>query len=178
MAGGGAAIGYAARDSCPRAGCHDMIADDVFRDRLETTLLELEAWADATRHAADIAVTATSSYWGMAVAPLANGTCPFELVIDRNQTFSLQVDEEIYEKKPIDRFDLFPKLARAVAAGHVDQVTTLSAVTGALLAIESRIGLGDGWAWIGERRIGARLPRRLDTPTLRRVTTFVPYLRG
>ena len=154
-----------------------MIADDLFRDRLEATLLELEAWADATRFLADVAVNATSTYWGMAVAPLASGACPFELVIDRDQTFSLQVAQEIYEKKPIDRLDLFPRLARAIALGHVEQVETSSALTGAALAFESRIGLGDGWAWVGERRTGARLSRRLDTPTLRRVTAFLPYRR-
>lgn len=154
-----------------------MLSDDVFRERLETALLGLEAWASESQPLADIDIKATARFWSMAVAPYARGACPFQLVIDKGQRFSLQVAGEVYEKKPIDGFDFFLQLARGIAGGRIDQIETLSAVTGSLIAIETHVGLGDGWTWVGERRVGARPSRKVETPTERRVTTFLPYAR-
>ena len=46
-----------------------MLPDDVFRDRLEATLVEVEAWATRTRDCASIDVMASPRYWRMVVLP-------------------------------------------------------------------------------------------------------------
>ena len=48
-----------------------MLPDDVFRDRLEQTLVEIEAWARKTRDCATIDVGASQQYWRHA------GSSPF-----------------------------------------------------------------------------------------------------
>ena len=89
----------------------------------------------------------------------------------------MSLERDVYEDRPFDTVAFFPMLARAIAGGHVERIETRSALTGALDAIEMRVVLEDGWAWIGERRVGARQSRRVETAEERRVHRFLPYRR-
>ncbi|MGQ0457157.1 MAG: hypothetical protein ACT4OU_08845 [Hyphomicrobium sp.] len=153
------------------------LPDDVFRARLAETVQAMEQWADEMRDAADIAIREAATFWKIDAAPFAPGACRFETLFNANQTYSLVVAGETYENRPFDRFEFFPMLARAVAAGRVERIETLSALTAAVEMIETRIELEDGWAWIGERRVGPRVGRRLEVAEERRVRRFLPYRR-
>lgn len=155
-----------------------MYSDDVFRSRLEQVIDDLERWGAETRDCADIKITAAPGYyWKLRAEPLMAGACPFEILLLSSPHFSLDLAGETYEDKPLDRFDFFLMLARAIEAGHVDRIETRSALTGALEAIESRVELEDGWAWIGERRIGGRTSRKIEGAQEVRARRFLPYRR-
>ncbi|MBA2126649.1 hypothetical protein DLM45_10510 [Hyphomicrobium methylovorum] len=136
-----------------------MLPDDVFRERLESTLVELETWAETTRHCADIDIGASPRYWRIEVVPHFSGACPFALMLSANQTFTLELAGERHSDLPIEHFDLFPRLARAVRVGNVERIETLNALTKVLLMVEMRVSLGDNRDWIGQRRI---VPQNLD----------------
>lgn len=150
---------------------------DVFRARLAETVEALEEWAAATRSAADISIREQATFWKLSAAPYARGACPFEVLFNAEQTYSLAIAGEVYEDRPFDRFEFFPMMARAMSAGRVERVETANALTATIEMIETRIELEDGWVWIGERRIGQRQRRTLDTPEERRVKRFLPYSR-
>jgi hypothetical protein len=154
-----------------------MLSDDVFRECLEQTLVELESWANGARDRAKIDVAATRRYWRMSVDPHFPGGCPFELLIKSDQTFSLKLADEVYEDRPVTRFDLFSKLAAAVVAGGVEQTKVRNALTDILVAIESRVELDEGWDWIGERLIAPRTLQALQISEVRRTHRFLPYAR-
>lgn len=154
-----------------------MFPDDVFRQRLDDTIKALEAWAADTRDAATIDIASQPTYWRMTVSPEMPGAAPFQLLLTAGQRFSLKIAAEIYEDKPIDRFDFFLMLVRAIRDGAAARIETTSTLTGALESVETRIELEDGWAWIGERRVGARAPRRQEPGLERRTYRFLPYRR-
>jgi hypothetical protein len=153
-----------------------MLSDDVYRSRLSAAIETLEAWADAHRDCAQIEAAATPTFWKMVCRPDAIGACPFDLMLRADQRFSAQIGNELYEDKPIDTLDFFPMLVRAIASGNVERIDVSNALTGALEAIETRATLEDGWAWIGERRIGRGI-RRNDTQQELRSHRFLPYRR-
>lgn len=154
-----------------------MFSDDVYRDKLATVIDVLEAWAERTRDAAAIEATVTPVFWKLSVKPNALGACPFELLLRADQRFNVRIADEVYEDKPVDKFEFFPMLVRAIERGNVERVAISSALTGALDAIETRVTLEDGWAWIGERRVGPRTSRRQDSAHVQRAKRFVPYRR-
>jgi hypothetical protein len=155
-----------------------MIPDDVFRERLEQTLIELETWADKTRDCAEIDIAATGRYWRMTVTPLFPGSCRFELLINSNQTFDLSLDGEVYENKRIDRFDLFLNLVTAIAAGRVEKIETRSTLTNILIAVEMRVELRKGLDWIGSRTVlKSPLLHVLQGAEERRTFRFLAYRR-
>jgi hypothetical protein len=151
-----------------------MLPDDVFRDRLEQTLVELEAWAKAASDSAEIDIGASRQYWRMSAIPHARGACPLELMIKSDQTFSLKLAGEVYEDRPADKFDFFLKLSHAIAAGRVERIETLNALTVVLLVIAMRVELAPQWEWIGERRLA--IPAA-DGAEERRTHRFLPYRR-
>jgi hypothetical protein len=154
-----------------------MLPDDVFRHRLEETLVALEAWAGDTRDCAAIDISASPRYWHMSVAPQADGTCPFELMLQSDQTFTLKLVDEVYEDRPIERFDLFLGLVEAIAAGAVDRIETFNAQTEIPLGVEMRVELAPGWDWIGAHRVTPRPVRALEAEEERRTHRFLPYRR-
>jgi hypothetical protein len=154
-----------------------MFSDDVYRNELASIITELEGWASTHGDCADIAVAMTPAYWKLSAVPKMAGACPFELLLRADQKFDLQIAGEVYEDKPVDRFAFFPMLVRAIDAGAVDRISICSALTGALEAIETRVTLEDGWAWIGERRITPRTTRKADGATEQRCHRFLPYRR-
>jgi hypothetical protein len=154
-----------------------MLPDDVFRERLEKTLVDLEAWAKTIRDCADAEVDASQRHWRMSVVPYIPGACPFELLIKADQTFSLNLAGEFYEDRPLDRFDFFIKLVDAIAAGRVDRVETYSAPTGMLLGIAMRVAIEDGWDWIGSREVTRHRMPLLESEIERRTRRYLSYLR-
>ncbi|MFN0218540.1 MAG: hypothetical protein ACKVP4_06970 [Hyphomicrobium sp.] len=153
------------------------LPDDAFRARLSETIAALDQWAADMRDVAEIAIQQSATFWKIEAAPHAPGTCTFETLFNANQTYSLVIAGESYEDRPFDRFEFFPMMARAVAAGRVERIQTLSALTATVEMIETRIELEDGWAWIGERRVGPRVRRGLEMAEERRVQRFLPYRR-
>lgn len=153
------------------------LPDDAYRARLAATIEELERWAADLRDAADIVTTPHSAFWRIESTPHMPGACDFTALFSASQTFSLIVAGEFYEDRPIDRFELFPMIARAMSAGRVERIHTLSALTNSVKTIETRIELEDGWAWVGERRIGPYGRREGDASEERRVRRFLPYRR-
>lgn len=150
-----------------------MLPDDVFRDHLERTLIEIEAYVPKTRECAAVEVTAAAQYWRMAVIPFFPGTCPFDLIIKSDQKFSIKVDGRKFEDRPIERFDLFLKLLRAVEAGRVEKISKFNALTEELVATAMRICLEPEPDWIGEHR---RLPS--TTAEEWRTHRYLPYWRN
>jgi len=154
-----------------------MLSDDVYRDRLEKTLIELETWANSMRGSADIAIAGSDRYWRMAVSPFLPSACPFELLIKSSQTFDLALNREVYENRPVERFDLFPKLVTAVADGRVERVETRNALTGILIDVATRIELAPGWEWIGSRKVLKHFIRPLEANEERQTHRFLSYDR-
>lgn len=154
-----------------------MFPDDVYRSHLSDTIAALETWAQGMADCASIETQMQPSFWKMAVTPLAPGPCPLELMLRADQQFNAQIGGEIYEDKPVDAFSFFPMLVRAVAAGRVERISVKNALTGALEAIETRVTLEDGWAWIGERRLIARSQRKGDAAQVQNTHRFLPYRR-
>lgn len=154
-----------------------LFPDDVYRSRLSDTIATLEAWAASERDVAEVNIAATAAYWRLTVVPNIPGACPFELMLRADQRFNTIIGPEIYEDKLIDTFEFFPMMVRAIARGDVERVEILNALTGVVDAVEIRLTLEDGWAWIGERRLGQRTPRRLDGLEERRVYPYLPYRR-
>ena len=128
------------------------------------------------RDVARIETSAAASYWKLSVTPHVAGACPFELMLRADQKFNVQIADETYEDKPVDTFEFFPMLVRAIASGNVERIEISNALTGALDAIETHVTLEDGWAWIGERRIG-RAARRTDAAQQLRAHRFLLYRR-
>lgn len=153
-----------------------MFSDDVYRSRLSEVIATLDAWADSERDCARITTSSTPNFWKMTVAPEVAGACPFELLLRSDQRFNVQIAGEFYEEKPVDTFEFFPMMARAIARGNVEHIEVANALTDALEAVETRVTLEDGWAWIGERRI-ARPARRVDGAQQLRSHCFLPYRR-
>jgi hypothetical protein len=130
-----------------------MLSDDVFRDRLEQVLIEIETYVAGIRDCAAVDVVASLRYWRMIVVPQVPGACPFELIIKADQTFSIRLADQTFEDRPVDEFDLFLKLLRAVEAGHVDKILKFDATTEELIAIAMRVNLTPDLDWFCEHRL-------------------------
>lgn len=154
-----------------------MFPDDVYRSHLSDTIAALETWAQSMADCAVIETEMQSSFWKMSVAPLTQGPCPFELVLRADQRFNAQIGGEVYEDKPVDAFSFFPMLVRAIADGRVERISVKNALTSALEALETRVTLEDGWAWIGERRLIAWSQRKGEGAQVQRTHRFLPYRR-
>jgi hypothetical protein len=154
-----------------------MLPDDVYRDRLEKTLVELETWANGINDSADIAITASDRYWRMAVSPFLPGACPFELLIKAGQTFDIALAGEVYENKPVERFDLFPELVTAIAAGRVERIITRNTLTAIPIDVATRVELAPGLDWIAGRNVLKHFARQLEADEERQTRRFLPYVR-
>jgi len=154
-----------------------MLPDDVFRERLEQTLMGLEAWAESTRDVASVNISASPHYWRMAVVPETEGACPFELLLKSTQTFGLKLGEEVYENERIEDFSIFSKIVHAVADGQVALVEIFNAQTELLLGLATKVVLSDGTTWMRERRVTPRPMPALEILEERRDRWYLPYRR-
>jgi hypothetical protein len=149
-----------------------MLPDDVFRDRLEQSLVEVENSLARMRDYAVVDVNASQRYWHVVVTPMFAPACPFELIVKSDQKFGLKLADETFEDRPVEHFELFPQLVRAIESGQVDKISKFNAMTDALVGIEMCVTLGPGWHWRGERRI-AHSPSSEEWRTHR----YLPYRR-
>lgn len=149
--------------------------DDVYRRRLGETIKALETWAAAERDVANVALATTSAYWKLTVEPIIAGGCPFELMLRGDQRFNASIGPEAYEDRPVESFELFPRMVRAIASGKVERIEVRNALTGAIHSIEMLIRLDDGGSWIGQRHLAAT-PNAGDSVE-RRTFPFLPYRR-
>ncbi|MFA5955340.1 hypothetical protein [Hyphomicrobium sp.] len=149
-----------------------MLPDDVFRDRLEHTLQDVEAAVAKMVDFAAVDVSVSQRYWRVVVLPFFAAACPFDLMIRADQKYSLKLANETFEDRPVERFELFPRLVRAIEAGQVEKISKLDAMTDALVAIEMRVSLEPGWNWHGERRLAAATPSEEW-----RTHRYLPYRR-
>jgi hypothetical protein len=154
-----------------------MFSDDVYRKQLADTIDALSTWAHDNRDVAKVEITPKTTYWKMTVTPDVVGACPFELLLRADHRFNVAIGGEVYEDKPIDTFGFFTMLARAIGRGNVERIEVRNALTGTLEAVETRVTLEDGWAWIGERRTAPRGTRRLDVAEELRTQGYLPYRR-
>lgn len=130
-----------------------MIADDVFRSRLQATIASLRYWVPTIADAAHVEQTEDHDFWKLAVTPNLHGPCPFELMLRADQHFDLAVAGETYEDQPITSLALFVPLVEAISSGRIVQRHISSSATRAGLALETRITLDDGTVWTGRRTL-------------------------
>lgn len=154
-----------------------MLPDDVYREKLEATLLKLEAWADTVSDCATIDIKATREYWRLSTDPFAFAAAPLQLMIDRKQRFALSVGAESYDDNQIDQFDDFERLVEGIANGSSELVEVRSAVTDELLAIETCVHFDDGRIFSRSRKIAAPFENGLQPSTERRRFPYLAYRR-
>lgn len=153
-----------------------MIAEDVFRSRLQATIASLRYWVPAIADAARIEQTEGHDFWKLSVFPTVAAACPFELMLRTDQQFDLSIAGEVFEDQPVSSLDLFLPLVEAITAGHLIQRATASTATAAPLSIETRVTLADGTVWSKLRTLpGGRLIDVGETVVCDR--HFVPYRR-
>lgn len=117
-----------------------MIADDVYRVRLQAAVKHLRAWAAEYSDCADVVDEDTPDYWRLSVAPHAPSACPVELVLHRDQRFDAQIGDEVYESRDVTGFEEFAPLLEAVASGRVVTRTWTTLGTGAVHSVETIVG--------------------------------------
>ncbi|MBS0232641.1 MAG: hypothetical protein JSR99_04055 [Proteobacteria bacterium] len=149
-----------------------MLPDDVFRDRLEQTLIEIETHITNTRECAAVEVIASPHYWRMVVMPFFPDTCPFELIVKADQKFSIRLADQTFEDRAIEDFGLFLKLLRAIEAGRVEKILKFNAMTEELVAIAMRVSLELDRDWRGEHRLAPIAPSEEW-----RMHRYLPYRR-
>lgn len=133
----------------------DMHADDQFRLAFDAATTALTAWAERQRETAEIEIEDLGTFWRLSLAPTAANACPVDLILHRDsQRYDIQIGPETYEALVIETFELFEPLLAAVVAGRVTTCRVESAVSGALLAVETRVELGEGEMWRGWRDTG------------------------
>jgi hypothetical protein len=150
-----------------------MLPDDVFRHRLEQTLLEIEATAARLRDCAAVSVTAKPKYWRAIIMPNLPAACPLDLMICADQTFNLKLANEAHTGLPVERFEFFPDLFRAIEAGHVEKISKYCAMTDALVAVAMHVALAPGRDWIRERRLSPT-----SAAEAWRTHRYLPYRRS
>lgn len=153
-----------------------MVADDVFRSRLQATIAALRYWVPTIADAAHIEQTEGHDSWKLSVTPAVPAACPFELMLRADQHFDIVIAGEMFEDRSIPSLDLFVPLVTAIADGHVIQRWSESPATGARLAVETRVTLDDGSLW-SERRVlpGGAVIAPADIAI--RDRHFLPYRR-
>jgi hypothetical protein len=154
-----------------------MLPDDVFRSRLQATIMALRYWAPSVADAARLEDTETSDYWKIIVTPAMASACPFELILHAEQRYDLSIADETYQNRPIESFDWFVPFAEAIADGRVVQRHWISRLTGIERSVETLVTLAGGGIWREGRGASPRMPTLDDDGTELRERRFLPYRR-
>ena len=154
-----------------------MLSDDVYRAGLAASFAALkravEPWADV----AMIDTAETADFARLSLIPHANGACPVEIMLRRDQFYDIALGSEFYEDCPVDTFDLFLPLIMAVTRGDVIQRRHLSAATGSERAIATIVTLPDGALWQRGHAHPAIANAIPDEATVFNDRSFLPYRR-
>jgi hypothetical protein len=134
----------------PHQADFSMLADDIFRPKLEETIAALEEWAKQMGQFAQVERSETN--WRIKVLPPIPNACPCELILRRDQRFELAIGEETYEDHPVRNLDLFLPMLQAVVAGNVSTRRWISSATGLEYQVETVVSLPDGTSWRADRR--------------------------
>ncbi|MFN3745964.1 MAG: hypothetical protein ACK4TL_14785 [Hyphomicrobiaceae bacterium] len=152
-----------------------MLPDDAFRAKRDRTIGALRQWQRAIADCAHGEEEAGATYWRLTISPLADGACPFEVILHDRQTCDLAIGPESYEGRSSDELDRLPAMAEAIAAGRVLTRTRRSALTGLVLAIETELQLANGETWKAERWL---VPGINAGAMVREDRWYLPYRRG
>jgi hypothetical protein len=155
----------------------DMLPDDVFRSRLQSTIIALCYWAPSIADAAHIEEAETGNYWKIKVAPTLQQACPFELILHFDQRYDLAVADESYESLPIESFEIFVPFVEAIADGSIVQRRWVSRLTGLERSVETLVTLPGGGIWREARGEPHLMPSLEDDGTELRERRFLPYRR-
>jgi len=154
-----------------------MHADDIYRTKLQATVAALKYWLPEINDTARVSEISDVDYWKIAVEPKVPGACPFELMLRTDQRHDLIIAGEVFEDQPTTTLDLFVPLVDSIAEGRVVQRRTVSAATGAPVALRTIITLPDGHVWEAERTLPDGLaPGALDDLIIED-RHFLPYRR-
>jgi hypothetical protein len=154
-----------------------MLPDDVFRSRLQSTIMALCYWAPSIADAAHIEEAETGNYWKIKVVPTLQQACPFELILHFDQRYDLAVADESYEGLPIESFDIFVPFVEAIANGSIVQRRWVSRLTGLERSVETLVTLPGGGIWREARGEPHLMPTLEDDGTELRERRFLPYRR-
>lgn len=155
----------------------DMLPDDVFRSRLQSTITALRYWAPSVTDAAHVEEAETGTFWKIHVSPKLQQACPFELILHFDQRYDLAVGDESYESLPIESFDIFVPFVEAIADGSVVQRRWVSRLTGLERSVETLVTLRGGGIWREARGEPHLMPTLEDDGTELRERRFLPYRR-
>ena len=151
-----------------------MLSDDAFRRELDTVVTALRGWVDANRHRARATEETTAHYWRLAVDPIAEGACRFELVLRADRLYDIVMGGETYEDRSIDRFDLFAEILTAIGEGRVITRTWVTSGAAIPRSIETIVEL-PGAAFIAEHRLEPTASRVAREDCVARDRHWVPY---
>jgi hypothetical protein len=153
-----------------------MLADDIYRPKLQQTIAALEEWAKQIAPVARVERSDSEANWRMRVVPTAANACPCELILWRDQRFDIAIGEESYEDLAVPDLAIFLPLLQAVAAGNVITRRWISSATGLEHKVETIVRLPDGTSWRAERT--NPLAPQIDEIALEcQDRHYVPYFR-
>lgn len=152
-----------------------MLADDLFRKQLTATTSQLADWAGKSSGAGQFEIREGNGYWSLSARPQTPGACPATLVLRSDQKFDLSLAGHSFEDRTIEDLSLFPAIFEAVGQGNVERVTLTSALTGAPLAVETRVLLGGGRVWREFRDAGRPGPPM--EAVIEETARYLPYKR-
>jgi hypothetical protein len=154
-----------------------MLADDIFRPRLQESIAALEEWAKQIGPYAQVERSEDGTNWRIRLVPPVCNACPCELILRRDQRFDISLGEETYEDVPIGSLDLFLPLLQAVVAGNVVTRRWVSSTTGLEYNVETIVMLPDGASWSADRR-SPLAPQPLEINLECDARHYVPYFRA
>jgi hypothetical protein len=154
-----------------------MFSTDVYRTKLLTTFEQLKALAQPLTGVALVDHVATPDFIKLALVPNVANACPVELMLRTDQLYDIAVGTEFYEDCPVDTFDDFAPLVRAIIEGNVTQRRHTSRATNTERAIETIVQLPNGTVWRKGHVHGDAGPVIAEADTLISTRNFVPYLR-
>lgn len=155
-----------------------MFSTDVYRSKLLTTFEQLKALASPLATVAHIDHLATRDFIKLALVPNAPNACAVELMLRTDQFYDIAIANEFYEDCPVENFDDFAPLIRAITQGNVAQRRHTSRATGTERAIETLITLPSGTLWRKGHVHPDTAPIIAESDTLISTRNFVPYQRG
>ena len=154
-----------------------MVADDVYRSRLQATIAALRYWVPTIADAARIEQTEGHDFWKMSVTPAVTAACPFELMLRADQHFDIVIAGEMYEDQSVASLELFLPLVDAIAAGRVIQRRTEAWRRAPALAVETRVSLADGSTVVAGRGVCPEANSIAADDAAIRDRHFLPYRR-
>ncbi len=156
-----------------------MLPDDTFRARVRTATGQIRATLARVASVARVDETETGAYWRIAVEPIAENACPFELIVHfEPQSFDIVIGPESYESCPVEDPALLPALVEAIVNGDVITRRWRSANTGAPHSVDTIVPLPDGSDWERSRLEGTVARAIPPASRISEDHCYAPYARA